>query len=226
MTFTPSRSGATCPLVVFVLRRSRHAFTLIELLVVVAIIGILAGLLMPVFSAVRASADKTTCLSHLKQMVAATNLSANDNNGLYPNLHSYDGENGAVWVADGLAPYIGTFQVLSTDKLLRCPAAEKNKSAKGSWLSGPASSNYIHYRYNIDAQNTKPAVSYINAMLYYDTAWPNWQPTDFSHYPGGGACMNVGYADGHVASLAYGDYLKLGTSGDQTDNFYLNGWKQ
>lgn len=192
---------------------------MIELLVVLAIIGVLAGLLLPVFGSVRKSADKTTCLAHLKQMAAATILVANDNNSFYPNLHSYDTERGATWVADGLAPYVGTFKDLSTDKLLRCPAAEKN--AQQSWLQG---SNYIHYRYNLAAQNNKPAYGYTNAMLYYDTAWPNWAPTTFSHYPGSGACLNVAYADGHVASLACADYIKLGNAGDYIDDFYQIGW--
>ena len=43
-------------------------FTLIELLVVVAIIGILAAMLFPVFSRARESARRTSCQSNLKQI--------------------------------------------------------------------------------------------------------------------------------------------------------------
>jgi prepilin-type N-terminal cleavage/methylation domain-containing protein/prepilin-type processing-associated H-X9-DG protein len=46
----------------------RSAFTLIELLVVVAILGILAAILFPVFGRVRENARRTACQSNLKQI--------------------------------------------------------------------------------------------------------------------------------------------------------------
>ncbi len=47
---------------------TRTAMTLVELLVVLAIIGVLAGLLMPAIQAARESVRATTCQSHLKQL--------------------------------------------------------------------------------------------------------------------------------------------------------------
>lgn len=56
----------------------RRGFTLIELLVVVAIIGILAALLFPVFARARENARKTSCASNLKQLGIAWQMYTQD----------------------------------------------------------------------------------------------------------------------------------------------------
>lgn len=63
-------------------------FTLIEMLIVIAIIALLAGMLLPVYSAARNRAHQTVCLANLKQIGMAIEMYCSDNDGRMP-MQSY-----------------------------------------------------------------------------------------------------------------------------------------
>jgi prepilin-type N-terminal cleavage/methylation domain-containing protein/prepilin-type processing-associated H-X9-DG protein len=60
------------------------AFTLIEVLVVLAIIGVLAALLFPVFAAARGKARQATCTSNIRQVAIALFMYVDDWDGMLP----------------------------------------------------------------------------------------------------------------------------------------------
>jgi len=62
----------------------REAFTLIEILVVIAIIGVLAAILLPVYASVREKGRRTACVSNMRQIEMALTAYAQDNEGTSP----------------------------------------------------------------------------------------------------------------------------------------------
>jgi prepilin-type N-terminal cleavage/methylation domain-containing protein len=90
-------------------RKDRVAgFTLLELLMVIVVIGILAALALPVFSVMRAHAQRVQCMVNLRNLYVAANLYVQQN-GSWPQIPMGDSdtaeeEYAAAWIA-ALAPF-------------------------------------------------------------------------------------------------------------------------
>ncbi len=74
----------------------RRGFTLIELLTVVVTIAILAALLLPILGKVKIKAQRTTCLSNLRQLGFSWIMYRDENNDYL--AESYPVSNSDVWV--------------------------------------------------------------------------------------------------------------------------------
>jgi prepilin-type N-terminal cleavage/methylation domain-containing protein/prepilin-type processing-associated H-X9-DG protein len=89
----------------------RFAFTLVELLVVIGIIAVLIGILLPVLSRARKTANITKCSSALRQIAYAFNMYSKENHDKYPSLkceyYNLPGPSEArsVYWQDMLMPY-------------------------------------------------------------------------------------------------------------------------
>ncbi|WP_043587880.1 prepilin-type N-terminal cleavage/methylation domain-containing protein [Geminisphaera colitermitum] len=95
-----------------------NAFTLVELLTVIAIIGILAGILIPVVGKVRATARAAQCLSNVRQLGTAVILFAESNRGRFPN----DVDSGkSVWDKEALT-ILSSASPVPWNAMLHCPA--------------------------------------------------------------------------------------------------------
>jgi prepilin-type N-terminal cleavage/methylation domain-containing protein/prepilin-type processing-associated H-X9-DG protein len=76
----------------------RRGFTLLELLAVIATIAILAALLLPVLSKAKIKAQRTVCVSNLRQLVEAWVAYNHDNEFLVPSFTNAD-----AWVQGNMA---------------------------------------------------------------------------------------------------------------------------
>src|SRR3954468_2579332 len=65
-------------------RASCRGFTLVELLVVIAIIALLIAMLLPMLNKAKLNAQRTVCMSQIRQLTIAWRFYSEDNRGYLP----------------------------------------------------------------------------------------------------------------------------------------------
>jgi prepilin-type processing-associated H-X9-DG protein/prepilin-type N-terminal cleavage/methylation domain-containing protein len=207
-------------------RRRATAFTLTELLVVIAVIGVLAGLLLPVLLQAQARGRSAQCVSNLRQWGVALNLYANDNGGYYPRRGQGVQPLGQITPAadwfNALPPYAGQPSFVDAvnaghpprpgdRSIFVCPSATPSSSgqyflpyAMNMYLS-PAIRPLPHNRLLI------PNPSQLAFMADGPVAWSSTVPSSqaYSVQARHSGRANVCFVDGHVASFD-GAYLGCG----------------
>jgi len=191
----------------------KRAFTLIELLVVIALIAILIALLFPAIAMVEERANRTKCMSNVKQLAAAAVQQMADLGDDFPTRsapHNY-GE-----VAELMMPYVKFVK-----EVFDCPSNPGNDDGGGFVFSMPNYGTSTDYEFNgflgqiagysvIRKQNMVTDAS--QAAYVYDTPYDS----DERRAHKGGA--NVGFLDGHVAWMEH-DEMQIGT----TNEFFRRG---
>jgi prepilin-type N-terminal cleavage/methylation domain-containing protein len=94
-------------------KQKRNAFTLIELLMVIAIIGILAGILIPAVGAVRKQANIAASKAQLSNYISAIELYKSEYK-FYPFLDSAD-DDGALRINDPENEFVQTLSGKAAD---------------------------------------------------------------------------------------------------------------
>jgi prepilin-type N-terminal cleavage/methylation domain-containing protein/prepilin-type processing-associated H-X9-DG protein len=103
-------------------------FTLLEILVTVAIIGLLAAIAVPSFTAISARGESTKCLSNLRQLGIALNLYLGDHDQQMPTMLA--GRRSTDEEVPVLDEVLGSY--ITEASVFRCPADPSVWKASGT----------------------------------------------------------------------------------------------
>jgi prepilin-type N-terminal cleavage/methylation domain-containing protein len=155
----------------------QRAFTLIETLVVIAIIGVLAGLVLPAFVSARDRARGATCISNLSQLGQALLMYAQDWNGCAPPYITQPPPF-AVTLDDGEPPTIIDLSVFADAAALKRCFAPYGAGNDDVWFC-PLDAN----RGATEIGGHSPTVDRTQTSYQVDRRLVYWRPVRIDHPP-------------------------------------------
>jgi prepilin-type N-terminal cleavage/methylation domain-containing protein/prepilin-type processing-associated H-X9-DG protein len=197
-------------------------FTLIELLAVITIIGILAGILIPVTISVRATARAAQCKSNLRQIGIATQTFLTENKNVF-----YPHDSNGGWHRY-LNPYLKNRKIVAgmgaRDYMLTCPVAVPKAGKinytgylKNAWLGtvGPQDLSVTAEQRaaGMTCRQINGAYPASRVVVFWDDEHPD-------QYGDGGWPGNGSDADGAYHSIT-GSWYKLSFRHKETCNVLL-----
>ena len=220
-------------------RRKPRKFTLIELLVVIAIIAILAGMLLPALNKARETARKGTCISQHKQIMACLQMYGNDFDWYVTHDSNMGRMFGGVYTELKYAKAIkefycpsrqrkenyidwqSTIGIYRYDQGAKNLCYDKNKTEQGDYavaLPSWSSRDAIYYSIAKMRAPTKTILLADTACSNSSTApgqgrycfTPNAKIENSGTILAHTNMTNLGYADGHAASLRLPQLRSLG----------------
>lgn len=178
---------------------ARRAFTLVELLVVLAVIGVLAGLLLPAVSRATESGRATACLGNLRQIGLALQMYVDDHGNRLPVMRDRQVE-AALDTLTNAAPATNAvasidqvlFPYLQAPRVFRCPSDRRGffelTGSSYAWNSLLNGQDAFHLRvFTLDFDPHQ-------IPLVFDKE-------AFHAARGPGRGVNYLYADGHIKNL-------------------------
>lgn len=209
------------------MKKTTQAFTLVELLVVIVIIGILAGIALPVFQKAQEKAKALNDLSNLRQIGLAVQTYKGDNDGSLPDGKT---DGGTLTWPQQLFSYVSSWKVFKSpfDTRSLVDGSQTLATAVVSYgLNGEGApegilgidSSKINYTTNLIL--TAPKQDAVSSVKFSGTSATDLKVTATS--AGGTATaprgthltrmrINVVYADGHAEDLAFAKFVDDNTA--------------